>query len=79
MVNFSMFFGLKISILFSITEQLSCTLQGREINADDSFMAVNACIRTLQVLQTDDEFERFFKLTKTKASDQCKKPVLPRI
>ena len=31
------FFGLKVStILFSITEQLSCTLQGREINTDDS-------------------------------------------
>ena len=32
-------------LLFSITEQLSCTLQGRgEINVDDNFMAVNACI-----------------------------------
>ena len=63
MEKFSTFFGLKVSILlFSITEQLSCTLQGREINVDDSFMAVNACILTLQRLQTDDEFERFSNL-----------------
>ena len=60
MEKFSTFFGLKVSVLlFSITERLSCTLQGREINVDDSFMAVNACIQTLQRLQTDDEFEIF--------------------
>ena len=67
MEKFSTFFGMKISILlFSITEQLSCTLQGREINVDDSFTAVNACIWTLQRLRTDDEFEKFFKLVKQK-------------
>ena len=54
---------------FDITEQLSCTLQGREINTDDSFMAVNACIRTMQRLQTDDKFEKFFKLVKTETPD----------
>lgn len=80
MEKFSTFFGMKISILlFSITEQLSCTLQGREINVDDSFMAVNACIQTLQRLRTDDEFEKFFKLVKTEASGLCEEPVLPRI
>ena len=80
MEKFSTFFGMKISILlFSITEQLSCTLQGREINVDDSFTAVNACIWTLQRLRTDDEFEKFFKLVKTEASGLCEEPVLPRI
>ena len=48
-------------LTFSIAEQFSCTLQGKEINVDDSFMAVNACTRTLQSLRTDDEFEKFFK------------------
>ena len=63
MEKFSTFFGLKVSILlFSITEQLSCALQGREINVDDSFMAVNICIWKLQRLWTDDEFERFSNL-----------------
>ena len=48
-------------LIFSIAEQFSCTLQGKEINVDDSFTAVNACTRTLQSLWTDDEFEKFFK------------------
>ena len=58
---------------------LVATLQGREINVDDTFMAVNACIPTPQRLRTDDEFERFFKLVKTEASDLHKEPVLLRI
>ena len=77
MEKFSTFFGLKVSMLqLSITQQLSCTLRGREINVDDSFMAVNASIWTMQRLRTDDEFEKFFKLVKTEASEE---PVLPRI
>ena len=55
------------------------TLQGRKINVDDSFIAVNACIWTLQRLRIDDKFERFFKLVKTESSDLCEEPVLQRI
>ena len=70
MEKFSTFFGVKISaLLFSITEQLSRTLQSREINADDSSMAVNACIQSLQRLRTDNEFERFFQHVKAEASN----------
>lgn len=77
MEKFSTFFGIKTSILlFSITEQLSCTLQSKEVNVDDSSMAVKACMRTLQRLRTDNEFEKFFKLVKTEASDLCEEPVL---
>ena len=38
--------------LFSATKQPSCTLHSsyRGINVDDSFMAVNACLQTLQRL-----------------------------
>ena len=79
MEKFSTYFGVKVYILlFGITEQMSSTLQGGEINVDDSFLAVNACIRTLQRLQTDDEFEKFFKHVKTEASNVCEQPVLPR-
>ena len=43
MEKLSMFFGLKaFMLLLSITEQLSCTLQGREISFDDNFMVMNA-------------------------------------
>lgn len=43
MDKLSIFFGLKVFMLLcSITEQLSCILQGREINFDDNFMVVNA-------------------------------------
>ena len=71
---------MKLSVLlFGITEQLSRTLQGREINVDDSFMAVKVCLQTLQRLRTDCEFERFFKGVEAPASDLCEQPVLPRV
>ena len=61
MEKFQTFFGLKLSVLlFGITDQLSTILQGREINADDSFMAVKLCLQTLQRLRTDCEFGRLF-------------------
>lgn len=80
MEKFQTFFGLKLSVLlFGITEQLSTTLQGREINVDDSFMAVKLCLQTMQRLRTNCEFGRFFENVKSQASDLCEHPVLPRI
>ena len=69
MEKFQTFFGLKLSVLlYGITEQLSTTLQGREINVDDSFMTVKLCLQTLQRLRTDSEFGRFFKSVISQAS-----------
>ena len=80
MGKFATFFGLKISVLlFGITEQLSTTIQGREINVDDSFKAVKLCLQTLRRLRTDCEFGRFFKSVKAQASDLCEQPILPRM
>ena len=80
MEMFVAFFDLKLSVLlFGITKQLSTTLQGREINVDDSFMAVKLYLQTLQRLRTVCEFGTFFKSVKAQASDLCEHPVLPRM
>ena len=43
--KFQTFYSLKLSVLlFGITEQLSTALQGREINVDDSIMAVKTLL-----------------------------------
>ena len=49
MDKLSIYFGLKLSFfLFSISEQLSITLQGKSITVDDCFMAVTLCFRSLK-------------------------------
>lgn len=74
--KFVIFYGLSLLILlFSITEQLSTTLQTK---ADDSVHAVNVCIRTLERLITAEEFTRFFTKVKNEAVTLCAKPELPR-
>ena len=79
MDKFFIYFGLKLSFfLFSITEQLSTTLQGKSINVDDCFKAVNLCIRALKRHRTDSSFHSFFEGVKEEASSRCDPPVLPR-
>ena len=47
--KFSTYFRLKLSVfIFDIIEQLSTTLQGKNSNVEDCFMAVNLCIKTLE-------------------------------
>ena len=62
MDKFSTYFGLKLSVfIFSIIEQLSTTLQGRNTNVGDCFMAVNLCIKTLERHRTDSTFHSFYQ------------------
>ena len=79
MDTFSIYFGLKLSFfLFTITEQLSITFQGKSITVDDCFMAVTLCIRSLKRHQTDSLFHSFFEGVKEEALSRCDSPVLPR-
>ena len=65
MDKFKTYFGLRLSIfIFSITENLSITLQGVNTNVDDCFTAVNATIEALTWYRTDEQFSRFFESVK---------------
>ena len=80
MDKFSTYFGLKLSVfIFSIIiEQLSTTLQGRNTNVGDRFMAVNLCIKTLERHRTDSTFHSFYQDFENEASEVCDAAVLPR-
>ena len=72
MEKFQTYFGLKLSVLiFSLTEQLSVTLQGVTTNVDDCYFAVKVTIRGLKKLRTDEMFKTFFKSVKEEAKDKC--------
>lgn len=79
MDRFSTYFGLKFStLLFSITEQMSIHLQGKDTKVQDGYMLVNQSIKALKRLRTDNSFDTFFESVKKEASGLCDPPVLPR-
>ena len=79
MERFSTYFGLKLSILiFGITEQLSVALQGVNTTVNDSYHAVDACIKALEKNRADEVFHSFFEKVKSEAANKCDPPVLPR-
>ena len=79
MDKFQAFFGLKLSIMiFSITEQLSVTIQGVSTSVDDCFSAANVTLQDLTKYSNDEMFRKFLELAKEEAQDKCDPPVLPR-
>ena len=79
MERFSTYFGLKLSILiFGITEQLSVALQGVNTTVNDSYHAVDVCIKALEKNRADEAFHSFFEKVKSEAANKCDPPVLPR-
>lgn len=79
MERFATYFGLKLShLVFAATEQLSLTLQYKDINAQEVSMAVSAAIRFLQTQRTDSAFDAFFHSTVKEAEAYTQEPMLPR-
>ena len=74
------YFGIKLSILiFSIIEQVSITLQGKEVNVQDGFHAAEITLKYIERLRMDKKFSSFFSNeVKNEASEKCDPPVLPR-
>ena len=61
MEKFSAFFGLKLPhLIFSATEQLSITLQGRNTTMQEAVESADLAIRFLQSQRNDDIFDRFY-------------------
>ena len=72
-------FGLKLSrLVFSATEQLSVTLQGHDINAQQAVSAAKATKEYLQRLRSQSAYEHFYKAVVTDSEGLTNEPTLPR-
>ena len=79
MERFTTFFGLKLSFLiFSAMEQLSKTLQYKDINAQEVSTAVNAAKRFLERQRDDLAFKSFYSSVVEEAYELTSEPTLPR-
>ena len=77
--KFATFFGLKLCFMvFSSTEQLSRTLQGKDTTIQEAKGAAMLAESRLRRQRNDDAFEKFYELVVTEAQDLTEEPVLPR-
>ena len=80
METFSFFFGLLLSHrLYSITDNLSKTLQKEKMSALDGQTLARLTLQTLQDMRTCENFESFFNVVRKKADKlDVEEPSLPR-
>ena len=77
--RFATYFGLRLSFLvFSATEQLSVTLQGKDINTHDALSAAEMTKTFLQRQRSDSAFASFYQAVAKEAESHTNEPVLPR-
>ena len=79
MEKFCTFFGLHLShLVFSATEQLSLSLQGKDTTIQEAIQASNLAIKYLERQRSDDAFNRFYdNLIKT-SKELTSEPTLPQ-
>ena len=79
MDKFSTFFGLKLAhLIFSGTEQLSLTLQGKDTTIQEAVNATELAVKYLTRLRSDSTFVDFYSKTVEEAKELTSDPVLPR-
>ncbi len=79
MDKFAVYFGLRLShMIFAVSEQLSVTLQRKDINAQEATKAVKQARLFFERHRSDSEFNHFFQSVSNKASELTQPPVLPR-
>ena len=79
MDKFSTYFGLKLSFLiFSATEQLSVTLQGRNTTIQEAVQSSNLTIKFLEQQRKDVRFDVFYSRLVQDSKDLTSEPVVPR-
>ena len=79
MEKFSALFWLKLShLIFSATEQLSITLQGRNTTMQEAVESADLAIRFLQSQRNDDIFDRFYSRIVEDSKELTSEPTLPR-
>ena len=79
MEKFSTFFGLKLGYLvFSVTERLSCILQGKDTTIQEAVEAAKLTESYLRRLRSDEEYTKFYRKVLETSKDLTDEPVLPR-
>ena len=79
MEKFSTFYGLKLAyLIFGASEQLSSTLQYKDINAQEASTAVSIALAFLQRQRCDFAFESFYNSTVMNSRSYTQEPDLPR-
>ena len=79
MEKFSTYFGLKVSFMvFSAMEQLSKTLQYRDINAQEVLSSVRMANSFLKRQRSDFAFNSFYEVVIKESENITSKPTLPR-
>ena len=79
MEKFEAYFGLKLShLVFGASEQLSATLQYKDINAQEVSSTVNAALAFLERQQSDSVFDKFYDSVLEEAKSYTEEPTLPR-
>ena len=79
MEKFSTFFGLKLShLIFSGTEQLSLTLQGKETTIQEGTMAAELAIQYLTKQRSESSFTYFYTKVVEDSKDLTSPPTLPK-
>ena len=79
MDKFCTYFGLQLShLIFSGTEQLSLTLQGKETTIQAASRAADVKLQYLQGLRSDVSFGKFYTKVVEDSKDLTSPPVLPR-
>ena len=78
--TFDMLFGIMLGEkFFSITDTLSCSLQGENVTASDAKLASTAVCNTIERLRSDTEFSLFWDSATSRACElQLPEPRLPR-
>jgi len=77
--KFTTFFGLKLCFMvFSSTEQLSCTLQGKDTTIQEAKGAATLAKSHLKRQRNDDVFEKIYEFVVKESQDSTEEPVLPR-
>ena len=77
--KFETFFALKLAhLVFSASEQLSKTLQGKETNVQDACDAARATAAFYERQRNPAAFARFYEEAVAESEDKTEPPVLPR-
>ena len=79
MEKYEAYFGLKLfHLVFGASEQLSATLQYKDINAQEISSAVNSALAFLERQQSDSVFDKFYDSVLEEAKFYTEEPTLPR-
>lgn len=79
MPKFSIYYALKLShLVFSATEQLSLTLQGKDTTIQEAVQASKLAVNFIERQRTDDAFDAFYFRVLNECDDFTDEPTMLR-